>query len=171
MRSISKFLILVFTFFCGSNLYAQAITASDSSLFNFWIGDWNLTWKNVDGTTGKGVNSIISTLDGKVIQENFRDVKGFKGTSISVLTPRTKLWKQAWADNQGGYFDFEGFVEGNKRGFTTQPKEVNGKTYVYRMVFYDITKDSFVWDWEGTTDGGKTWKLEWRINYKRVKKR
>jgi hypothetical protein len=35
------------------------------------------------------------------------------------------------------------------------------------MVFYDIKKDSFTWDWEGTQDGGETWNLLWRINYTR----
>ena len=35
------------------------------------------------------------------------------------------------------------------------------------MVFHHITKDAFTWDWEGTTDGGKTWKLLWQLDYRR----
>jgi len=34
--------------------------------------------------------------------------------------------------------------------------------------FKDIKKDSFIWDWESSYDRGVTWKLNWRINYKRV---
>jgi hypothetical protein len=156
--------------FCllGTSLFSQSLNQSDSTLFDFWIGQWNLTWRNEDGTEGRGTNNVVRILDAKVIQENFVDMKGFKGSSMSVLTARTNTWKQAWADNQGGYFDFEGFVEGDKRGFRTQPKEVNEKVYVFRMIFYDIRKESFIWDWEGSTDSGKTWNLIWRINYKRI---
>jgi hypothetical protein len=148
---------------------AQTLTAGDSTLFDFWIGEWSLAWKNANGTDGKGVNLIERTLDGKVIQENFKDVTGFKGTSISVLSGQTKTWKQAWADNQGGYLDFEAFVENDKRGFMTKPRTVNNKIVVQRMVFYNIKQDSFTWDWEGSQDGGKTWNLNWRIQYTRKK--
>lgn len=165
---MKKLALLSIALFNVTVAFSQNIAASDSTLFDFWVGKWNLSWKNGDGTDGKGTNNIVRMLDGKVIQENFVDVKGFKGSSMTVLTPRTKTWRQAWADNQGGYFDFEGFVEGDKRGFKTQPKEVNGKVYMFRMIFYDIKKDTFVWDWEGSTDGGKTWSLNWRINYKRA---
>ena len=162
--------LLTILSFCllGTSAFSQSLDPSDSTLFDFWIGKWDLTWKNEDGSEGKGTNSIVRILDGKVIQENFVDVRGFEGSSMSLLTPRTKTWKQAWADSQGGYFDFEGFVEGDRRGFKTQAKEVNGNVYVFRMIFYDIKKDSFIWDWESSTDGGKTWKLNWRINYKRA---
>ena len=36
-------------------------------------------------------------------------------------------------------------------------------------VFYDFDDQGFTWDWEATQDGGKTWTLNWRINYKKVK--
>jgi len=43
----------------------------------------------------------------------------------------------------------------------------NGIIIQQRMIFYEIKKDSFTWDWENSTDYGKTWSLQWRINYKR----
>lgn len=74
--------------------------------FDFWIGRWEVSWDEGDGM-GHGINHIEKTLDGTVIQENFRILKGenegFKGTSISVYQPRFERWKQAWADNNGGY--------------------------------------------------------------------
>ena len=47
-------------------------------------------------------------------------------------------------------------------------KEINGKTIIQRMVFYNITSTSIVWDWESSSDNGEHWKLLWRINYKKV---
>ena len=108
------------------------------------------------------------TLDGKVLQEHFNDPStGFKGTSISVFNPNTKVWHQAWADNQGGYFNFIGETSGDKKIFKTLPVERNGKTIVLRMVFYNITDKAMTWDWESSTDGGTTWNLNWRIEYTR----
>jgi hypothetical protein len=160
----------LFILFCLSEL-ASAQTSSannDSTLFDFWVGEWDLTWKGSDGTLIKGTNIIEKILDGKVIQENFAFASGkFKGTSISVYNPATKAWHQAWADTQGGYFDFIGEVDGDKRIFKTKLREVNGKKIIQRMVFYDIKRDSLTWDWESSTDGGTTWQLLWRINYTR----
>ena len=119
-----------------------------------------------------GKNHIFRVLDGKVLEENFAITAGkqagFKGKSLSVYNPTTKVWRQAWTDNQGGYFDFYGSIDGEKKMFATQPREKDGKIIQQRMVFYNINLDKFTWDWEGTTDGGKTWNLLWRINYTRL---
>ena len=162
MRRILYIILL----WCPAPLYGQSVTAADSTLFDFWIGEWDLTWTSAEGKIGKGTNRISKILDGKVIQENFSDAEGnFKGISISVYNPTKKMWHQAWADNQGGYFDFEGQVEGEKRIFRTQLKELNGEKIIQRMVFYNIHTKSLTWDWEISRDGGATWQLQWRINY------
>ncbi len=58
--------------------------------------------------------------------------------------------------------------DGDKRIFKTETVTQGDKQIILRMVFYDIKENSMVWDWESTEDGGKTWKLNWRINYKRT---
>lgn len=142
--------------------------------YSFWVGDWDLTWQDRNGNTFQGTNHIVRILDGAVIQENFEaktgPLTGFKGTSLSVYNPRKREWRQAWADNQGGYFDFTGRKEGDRYYFETQPVETPQGTVQQRMVFYDITEDSLVWDWEASQDGGQTWNLNWRINYQRQAK-
>ena len=155
---------------CACHVSAQSLAVQDSTLFDFWVGEWDLTWTNADGKTDKGTNSIRKILDGKVIQENFSEAHGsFKGTSITVYNPTKKTWHQAWADNRGGYYDFEGAVEEKKRIFKTQTKNVNGEKVIQRMVFYDIAPDALTWDWEISKDGGATWQLQWRIYYTKKK--
>ncbi|WP_190810279.1 hypothetical protein [Flagellimonas sp. S3867] len=140
--------------------------------FDFWVGKWEVTWDEGDGKQGKGVNRIAKILDEIVIHEDFRVLagqnKGFKGTSISVYQSHLSRWKQAWADNQGGYYDFLGEIDGTDRIFKTKPTTINGKNVISRMVFKNIKRDSFTWDWESTYDDGKSWKLLWRVNYKRI---
>ncbi len=163
-----KNLVATFSLYCVAifNLHAQ-----DGTEFDFWVGDWNLTWEYPDGSQGTGTNHIIKTLDGKVLQENFQATdsgaySGFKGTSISVYNPNSKSWHQAWADNQGGYFNFTGIVENGQRIFQTSGTGTEGKP-ILRMRFYQIQDNSLTWDWERSTDDGQTWELRWRIYYKR----
>ena len=153
--------------------FASSALSQDGSEFDFWVGKWDLTWEYSDGSSGKGTNHIVKTLDDKVIQENFEAVdsgpySGFKGTSISVFNSNSKQWHQAWADNQGGYFNFTGEVDGDNRIFKTQPLKTKDTEIVLRMRFYEIEEDSFTWDWEQSKDSGATWVLQWRIHYERM---
>ncbi len=167
---MKKYLILFITIFNYFSTYAQEEGAATA--FDFWVGKWALTWDEGNGSVGKATNNIVKILDDKVIQENFEVLegaqKGFKGTSISVYNPKTKQWHQAWADNQGSYFDFTGDIEGDKKIFKTRTIEKEGKKITQRMVFYNIQKERMTWDWESSSDGGESWKLLWRINYKKV---
>lgn len=164
---------IIFFLICFPALVCAQENALDDNTYDFWLGQWQAEWTNADGSTGSGTNHIFRVLDNKVLEENFSitagSQAGFKGKSLSVFNPVTNVWHQAWTDNQGGYFDFYGSVEGEKKMFSTQPKEKDGKTIQQRMVFYNISYEKFTWDWEGTTDGGKTWNLLWRINYSRLK--
>lgn len=161
MKKLATTLLLIGTITC----YSQATL--DDKTFDFWVGVWKAEW-----TGGSGINTITKTLDNKVIQENFEITegqnKGFKGTSISVFNPRRGSWHQAWADNNGGYFNFIGEINEGKKMFKTIPIEKEGKVIIQRMVFYDFKQDSFTWVWESTQDGGKSWQLNWRINYSRM---
>jgi len=166
-----KFLLILI--FMSQCIYAQ-LPSDTTQWFDFWIGKWDLSWDKGEGKKGSGINEITKTLDGKVIQENFNIIsgksKGFKGTSISVFNPRKSTWHQAWADSNGGYYNFKGEVDGDKRIFLTELLEMDdGREFIQRMVFYDIGKNKLTWDWEYSNDGGKTWKLSWRIHYERAK--
>jgi len=162
----------VFTILFSFTLFAQQPARQDSTLFDFWVGNWDLVWKERDGTTATGTNIVTKILDGKAIRENFSGLtgqsKGFKGESISILDNRTREWKQTWIDNQGAYMPFIGGSDGSSR-FFSQEFTKNGKLVKQKMVFHDITKESFVWDWMSSPDSGKTWTINWSINYKRMK--
>ncbi len=158
--------------YCQNSIGVNLITIDDPKTFyDFWVGTWEATWDESGGVIGKGKNKIEKILDQKVLLESFEVIegssKGFKGTSISVLNAQNSIWKQAWADNQGGYFDFEGFADGDIKGFKTQILKKDGKRTISRMLFKNISQDSFIWDWEHSENGGKSWNLVWRINYKR----
>ncbi|RDY59315.1 hypothetical protein [Flagellimonas nanhaiensis] len=168
----TKSLVLALAISTSCSLFSQSTEQDSSALLDFWVGNWEASWDEGEGKKGYGVNHIEKVLDGTVIQENFEILKGqskgFKGTSISVFQTGTKEWKQSWADNQGGFYCFTGDLKGDKKTFQTATIETkDGKKITQRMVFYQITQDSMTWDWELSNDGGESWTLNWRINYKR----
>lgn len=153
--------------------FSASAQSSPETIYDFWMGTWDLSWTGANGQEEKGRNVITKILDGKVLQENFEALegaqKGYKGQSMSVYNPATKTWYQTWMDNQGGNINFTGEVDEDRKIFKTAIQNRNGQQVISRMVFYDIKADSFNWDWESTTDGGSTWNLNWRIKYARSK--
>ena len=139
---------------------------------DFWVGDWTCSGESYDAagktTQTQAKNTIKRSFDGHVIQENFTS-PGLVGMSVSVYDPNNKLWRQTWVDNQGSYIALTGKVEDGNMTLTTlsRPKAPNAFS---RMVFKNVKPDSFDWNWEGSQDGGKTWKLNWHLHYTRVKR-
>ena len=159
------FFISIFTLSLAAQNNKKPCSAPQASQFDFWIGNWDL----YSADTLTGTNTIYKVMDGCTIQENFESPgSGYNGKSWSVYNTQTKTWQQTWVDNQGGYIVLDGKFENAAMTLTTgSTKLPNGKDQIYRMVYHNIAKDSFDWDWESTTDNGTTWVNGWHIHYKR----
>ena len=150
----------------GQTTAVHPCNAPECSQFDFWLGEWELTWND----TTKGTNSIKKILDGSVVSENFNDPGGhYQGMSWSMYNFQKRQWQQTWVDNQGGYIILTGNYNNGEMILSTQPVvSAQGKTIVSRMKFYHIQAASFDWNWESSTDN-KTWNLNWKIHYQRNK--
>jgi hypothetical protein len=156
-------------------LFAQQSTrpdpcaAAEQKQLEFWVGEWNLTWPGAKaGETAHGTNSIRRILDGCVVQENFSggDATHLRGTSVSIYEGKSGKWKQTWVDNEGGYLDFVGEFK-NGQMILERETVINSTKTLQRMVWKNITPTELDWSWEASTDGGKTWQVQWPIHYKR----
>ena len=91
--------------------------ASEEKQFDFWLGQWELSWpaEQMGGEAGEvhhGTNTVTKILDDRVIQETFRFQAGsFNGHSVSVFNPSKRIWQQTWVDNQGSYLLFDEFSD------------------------------------------------------------
>jgi hypothetical protein len=140
----------------------------EAKQFDFWVGEWDLSWKNEKGVTETGTNKVTKILDGCVVQENFSTSDGsFKGTSVSLYNAKLERWQQTWVDNSGAYFDFTGFFNSGMMILSHNAKDKDGNPITYSMVFYNITENEFDWRWESSTDNGFKWTELWKIHYKR----
>ena len=145
-------------------------TAPELHQFDFWVGEWDLTWPGQGGSPGgTGTNRIEKILDGCVIQENFAagGPQPLTGRSVSTYNVREKKWKQTWVDSQGSYIDLTGEFQNGEMRLIRRIVRPDGKPLIERMVYTNIKPDSFDWRWESSTDDGKTWQLGWPIHYKR----
>jgi hypothetical protein len=174
MKPISKiFLILLITLSFNSFTNAQTnnspCSSPEAAQFDFWLGSWNLEWKNEKGETEKGTNTITKTLGGCVIEENFSNAGNlFSGKSVSVYNTNKKLWQQTWVDNSGGYLDFTGGLDDGKMILSRRGVNRLGKEVMQRMVWYDVSENELYWNWESSSDNGQTWKTLWKIHYTKI---
>lgn len=159
---MKKLIFILFLFFSVLMVQSQ----NNSNTLNFWLGTWDAYW----GDTLRGTNVISKTLKDNVVEENFCfNDKTFFGRSWSVFNPTKKIWEQTWVDDSGSYLALSGGQEGDKVVLTMNEKiNKQGKMILKRMVFFNITKDSFDWDWQSSEDG-KNWTSAWLIHYKRKK--
>ena len=142
--------------------------APEASQFDFWVGNWQLNWKDPDGTVKTGTNIITKILGGCVIEENFTSGDGtFLGRSVSVYNPSKKIWQQTWVDNNGAYMDFTGGKDGENMYMQRKVLNKTGKEVIQKMTFTDIKESSFTWLWESSADNGATWMQIWKIQYTR----
>jgi hypothetical protein len=170
MRSV-LILLLIFTVYISYAQGPKPCSAPEASQFDFWVGEWKATW----GDTLHATNRIEKMFGNCTVHENFSDPKNnFLGQSWSVYNTNYKLWQQTWVDNNGGYIHLTGGIVGDSMILSTEERKVPAKLsptgrMKSRMVYYNITKDSFDWSWQASTDGGLTWKTNWLIHYTRKK--
>jgi hypothetical protein len=159
---------LFFTSF-SQTLGPKPCSSPEASQFDFWVGDWLLSW----GDTSRGTNHVEKLFGSCVVHENFQSpATNLLGQSWSVYNPNYKQWQQTWVDSQGAYIVLTGGMVGDSLMLTTSERTVpptlspSGKMK-NRMVYYNLKTNSFDWSWEASTDGGTSWKQNWLIHYKR----
>ena len=172
---MEKLVLLIFVFvLVGITVAAQdqpPCSAAEARQFDFWVGTWDLEWTDGDGKKQAGTNVINKILGGCVVEENFTTVGGqpYHGKSHSLFDVKSGRWKQTWVDSGGEYLDFVGEFKDEKMMLWRETTGKEGKTVKQRMIFSNIRPDSFEWNWESSTDAGKTWKTNWKIFYRRKK--
>lgn len=144
---------------------ASRCDVPEARQFDFWIGQWTLTW----GDDGHGTNTIRRVLDGCIIEERFEGQMPdgwYRGRSVSAYDPERDVWLQTWVDDRGNYLDFSGGIEDGRMVLRREAVR-DGQPVVQRMVWYNISDRELDWNWEQSEDGGATWTTLWHIHYRR----
>ena len=139
------------------------------------VGTWEVEYTDFmkDGTTlhRTGEFMVSWIMDGRALQDlwivdpwgKHKDREVY--TDVHYFDAKSRTWHATFVDPQdGSVARFTASEMGNDR-FVLETKEIDsGET---RWSFNDIGPDSFIWRDEGSSDGGKTWKLRSEYHMKR----
>lgn len=143
------------------------VYAPEYRQFDFWIGEWDVF---VTGTQNQaGTSSIESILDSCILFENWTGGNGYTGKSFNLYNATDKKWEQIWVDSRGGMIKFVGEGRDGNLYYTADTKQSDGTVHQRRLTFFNLGSDRVRQFSERTTDGGKTWSVEYDLTYVRKK--
>ena len=142
--------------------------ASENRQFDFWLGEWNVV--TTQGEVPVGSSKIELILGDCVIQENWTGGGGGTGKSYNVYNQALKRWEQYWVDSVGGnIFFYGGLRDGVMDYWTDELPQTNGTKLKRHLQFFNLGTDKVRQFSQGSTDGGKTWQVEYDFTYNRKK--
>ena len=135
--------------------------------FDFWVGDWDVV--STRAGSPAGVSHIERTIGDCVIWENWSSLgSGYTGKSYNTYNANLKRWEQFWVDNVGGMVHFYGELKDGVMDFHTDDVPQPDGTQLRRhLQFFNLAPDKVRQFSQRSTDGGKTWSVEYDLTYNR----
>jgi hypothetical protein len=136
--------------------------------FDFWIGEWNVV--TTKGEAPAGSSKIELILGDCVVQENWTGGSGGSGKSYNIYNQSLKRWEQYWVDSVGGnIFFYGGLKDGVMDYWTDAIPQADGTKLKRHLQFFKVGPDTVRQFSQGSTDDGKTWRVEYDFTYNRKK--
>ena len=149
--------------------------------FDFEIGNWkthirrlqhpltgSTTWLDYDGTStvrkiwGGKANLVELEVDGPAGH--------IQGLSLRLYNPQSHQWSLNYASSAAGTLGTPTVGEfRNGRGEFFDQEEIGGRVILVRNVWSDITPTSCRFEQAFSSDGGKTWEVNWIATDTRIK--
>ena len=150
------------------NLKPCAYT-TENRQFDFWLGEWDVQTTN--GAVPAGQSKIERILADCVILENWQsNGNPYSGKSYNIYNSTLKRWEQFWVDNAGGNIFFYGGLKDDVMDYwTDELPQPDGTKLKRHLQFFPLGPDKVRQFSQGSTDGGKTWKVEYDFTYVRQK--
>lgn len=142
--------------------------------FDFLTGRWQIVnhrrrdgrWDVFDGEA-----TVHAILAGICSVEELRiPARQFSGMGLRLLDVKKAQWSDFWVNGAAGEMGAQGLkgsFEGGA-GIFEEQSEQDGKPVLYRSVWDRITPTSCRWQQGVSRDGGKTWHLDWSMDWTRL---
>ena len=142
---------------------------AENRQFDFWLGEWSVT--TTQGAVPAGDSRIELILEDCVVQENWKSQNSpYSGKSYNIYNQALKRWEQYWVDNTGGnIFFYGGLKDGVLDYWTDEIPQPSGPALKRHLQFIPMGPDRVRQFSRGSTDGGKTWNVEYDFTYTRKK--
>lgn len=136
----------------------------ESRKFDFWLGDWNVTYP---GATSTSTSRVTLALDKCVLVENWDGGKGHRGENVFAYSADDKSWHGMFADNEGRVHVFQGNVASGSAEFEGPGRGPNGEVVLNRIRVVRLSANRVEQIWEKSSDNGATWTTAFRGEYTR----
>jgi len=143
--------------------------SAENRQFDFWLGEWNAV--TTKGAVPSGDSKIELILEDCVVLENWKSKNSpYSGKSYNIYNQSLKRWEQYWVDNVGGNIFFYGELkDGVMDYWTDEIPQPDGTKLKRHLQFFPVSHDTVRQFSQGSTDGGKTWHVEYDFTYNRKK--
>ena len=143
--------------------------APENRQFDFWLGEWNV--ETTRGAIPSGQSKIELILADCVVLENWQsNGNPYSGKSYNIYNSALKRWEQFWVDNAGGnIFFYGGLIDGVMDYYTDDVPQPDGTKLKRHLQFFPLGPNKVRQFSQGSTDGGKTWTVEYDFTYIRKK--
>lgn len=157
---------------------AASTSARDGSHdFDFIIGTWKAHLKKLDKplsgepphwTESDGTTTAIKLWGGMANLDQF-EVGPIKGLTLRIYNPVSHQWSLYWATSAGGTIGVPTVGEfKNGKGEFFDQEEWHGRTILVRYEWSNITANSAHFEQSFSTDGGKSWEVNWISDQTRI---
>ena len=145
--------------------------AKENRQFDFWLGEWDVS--TTQGGVPAGTSKIELILEDCVVQESWKTLGSpYSGKSYNIYDAALKRWEQYWVDSTGGNIFFHGELskDGVMDYWTDDIPQGSGPALRRHLQFIPMGADKVRQFSRGSTDGGKTWSVEYDFTYVRKAK-
>jgi len=142
--------------------------------FDFLTGRWKIVnhkRRNGAWDVFEGEATVHAILAGICSVEELRiPARQFSGMGLRLLDVKKAQWSDFWVNAASGELGAQGLPGSFENGagvFEAQEDE-NGQAVLYRSVWDRITPNSCRWQQAASRDGGKTWVMDWSMDWTRI---
>lgn len=152
----------------------SGFSAEGHRQFDFWVGEWDVNLRMIQDDGGfedrvAAVARVYAILKGRAVLELW-DSPPIKGYSLRYYDPAADewvLWLNWPGENRSRSSSLSGGFRHGRGDFFAERTSTDGDTTRFRYSFNDITSVSLRWDDHTSTDGGKTWRPNWIMEFTR----
>ena len=150
--------------------------------FDFLVGSWRVHHRHLKARLAdsqewvafEGTCTVRPLMDGYGnVDDNFLDMPGnpYHGVGLRSYDTKTGDWAIWWVDSRMPHALLDPPVKGhfvNGVGNFYSDDTLRGKTVRVRYTWSHITANSAQWEQAYSPDGGKTWEMNWHMDFERV---
>ena len=132
--------------------------------FDFLIGDWKAHVRRLPDRISNHHKLLDSNANFEQFEVTSTDKKlHIKAQTLRLYNPATRQWSIYLVDLDSGTLDTPPVVGGftDKRGEFFHQETLKGRTILVRYVWLDLSPQSARMEQSYSSDGGKTWEVNW----------